>query len=105
MAVAHIREQLGYSATSLDHTDESKLGSMQTKTTTEQQEKNNINACVYILIPYMLLFSDIYVFGVGGKVNKEQLNSLASKKRDEQHVFVLKTYGELKEVFNSIISK
>uniref|UniRef100_A0AAX7SM94 Uncharacterized protein n=1 Tax=Astatotilapia calliptera TaxID=8154 RepID=A0AAX7SM94_ASTCA len=49
--------------------------------------------------------SDVYVFGVKEKVNKEELNSLASKKRGETHVFILKDYDKLGEVFNSIISK
>lgn len=51
------------------------------------------------------VLSDIYVFGVGAKVNKEQLNSLASKKRGEHHVFILENYEVLRIVFNSIISK
>ncbi|KAM7413560.1 hypothetical protein PAMA_020775 [Pampus argenteus] len=47
---------------------------------------------------------DVYIFGVGTEVNKEELNSLASQKRDEKHFFVLKDYKTLGEVFNSIIS-
>ncbi|XP_037534007.1 complement C2 [Nematolebias whitei] len=47
---------------------------------------------------------DVYVFGIGTTVNKEELNSLASKKRGETHFFVLKDYEKLGEVFNSIIS-
>ncbi|XP_039987709.1 complement C2 [Xiphias gladius] len=47
---------------------------------------------------------DVYVFGVGDQVNKDELNSLASKKRGEQHFFVLKDFKTLGEVFNSIIS-
>ncbi|XP_013881466.1 complement C2 [Austrofundulus limnaeus] len=47
---------------------------------------------------------DVYVFGVGSKVNKEELNSLASKKRYEKHFFVLETYEKLGDVFNQIIS-
>ncbi|XP_031716667.1 complement C2 [Anarrhichthys ocellatus] len=47
---------------------------------------------------------DVYVFGIGDQVNKDQLNSLASKKRGEQHVFVVKDFQTLGEVFNSIIS-
>lgn len=53
----------------------------------------------------MFMFSDVYVFGVGAQVKKDQLNSLASKKRGEEHVFVLKDYQTLGAVFNSIISK
>lgn len=47
---------------------------------------------------------DVYVFGIGSKVKKDQLNSLASKKRGEQHLFVVQDYQILGEVFNSIIS-
>ncbi|XP_008296696.1 complement C2 [Stegastes partitus] len=47
---------------------------------------------------------DIYVFGIGEKVNKKELNSLASKKPSEQHLFILKNYKMLGRVFNSIIS-
>lgn len=36
-AVAHIRRQLGYSATAHDHTEESQLGSMQTEWNTVKQ--------------------------------------------------------------------
>lgn len=53
----------------------------------------------------MCIFSDVYVFGVGDQVKKDQLNVLASKKRDENHVFVLKDFETLGQVFNSIISK
>lgn len=53
----------------------------------------------------MCVFSDVYVFGLGEDVNKDQLNALASKKRGENHVFVLKDYDTLGEVFNSIISE
>lgn len=51
------------------------------------------------------MLSDVYVFGVGQNVNKEELNSLASKKRDEMHVFILKDFEKLGEVFNKMISK
>ncbi|XP_069003628.1 complement C2 [Embiotoca jacksoni] len=47
---------------------------------------------------------DVYVFGVGELVNKEELNSLASKKRGESHVFFLKDFEKLGVVFNHIIS-
>ncbi|XP_070685685.1 complement C2 [Pempheris klunzingeri] len=47
---------------------------------------------------------DVYIFGVGDQVNKDLLNSLASRKRGEHHVYVLKDYEKLGEVFNSIIS-
>eukprot|EP00064_Thunnus_orientalis_P000310 superscaffoldBa00000015_g310 len=47
---------------------------------------------------------DVYVFGIGSKVNKDELNSLASNKRGEEHLFILKDYEVLGDVFNSIIS-
>ncbi|KAJ0063429.1 hypothetical protein NL108_002643, partial [Boleophthalmus pectinirostris] len=47
---------------------------------------------------------DVYVFGIGSKVNKNELNSLASKKRGEEHLFILKDYDHLGEVFNMIVS-
>uniref|UniRef100_A0A8C2WZZ7 C3/C5 convertase n=1 Tax=Cyclopterus lumpus TaxID=8103 RepID=A0A8C2WZZ7_CYCLU len=47
---------------------------------------------------------DVYVFGIGEQVNRAQLNSLASKKRGEEHVFVLEGFQILGEVFNAIIS-
>lgn len=53
----------------------------------------------------MCIFSDVYVFGIGDQVKKDQLNALASKKSGETHVFFLKDYETLGEVFNSIISK
>lgn len=49
--------------------------------------------------------SDVYVFGIGDQVNKDELNSLASNKRGEKHVFVLQNYQKLGEMFNSIISE
>ncbi|KAM3616859.1 uncharacterized protein V6R79_024948 [Siganus canaliculatus] len=72
IALAQIRNLLGYHNTTHDHTDETML--------------------------------DVYVFGVGDNVKKPELNSLASKKRGEKHVFVLQDYKTLGEVFNSIIS-
>ncbi|XP_043974778.1 complement C2 [Gambusia affinis] len=47
---------------------------------------------------------DVYVFGVGEQVNKDELNSLASKKSGETHFFNLENFGLLGKVFNSIIS-
>lgn len=47
----------------------------------------------------------MYVFGIGDQVKKDQLNALASKKRGENHVFILKDFETLGTVFNSIISK
>ncbi|XP_019963483.2 complement C2 [Paralichthys olivaceus] len=72
IALAQIRQLLGYSPTAQDHTHETML--------------------------------DVYVFGVGTKLKKEELNSLTSQKRGEQHVFILKDFETLGEVFNSIIS-
>ncbi|XP_068454940.1 complement factor B-like, partial [Clinocottus analis] len=72
LALNQIRNLLGYSHTTQDHTDETML--------------------------------DVYVFGIGDRVNRDQLNSLASKKRGEKHVFVVKDFQILGHVFNSIIS-
>ncbi|XP_045928726.1 complement C2 [Micropterus dolomieu] len=72
IALARIRNLLGYRNTSPDHTDESLL--------------------------------DVYVFGIGEEVKKDQLNALASQKRNEMHVFILKDFKTLGQVFNSIIS-
>ncbi|XP_041918675.1 complement C2 [Alosa sapidissima] len=47
---------------------------------------------------------DVYVFGVGQDVNKKELNDLASKKRGEEHVFLLQDYKQLGKVFNKMIS-
>uniref|UniRef100_A0A8C7K4V9 C3/C5 convertase n=1 Tax=Oncorhynchus kisutch TaxID=8019 RepID=A0A8C7K4V9_ONCKI len=47
---------------------------------------------------------DVYVFGVGDSVNKNELNLIASRKRHEKHLFILKDYKQLGEVFNSMIS-
>ncbi|KAL2096605.1 hypothetical protein ACEWY4_008753 [Coilia grayii] len=47
---------------------------------------------------------DVYVFGVGNELNKKELNDLASKKRDEEHVFILENYKQLGKVFNKMIS-
>lgn len=54
---------------------------------------------------FSCVFSDVYVFGIGDQVKKDQLNDLASKKRGETHVFILKDFQSLGEVFNNIISK
>uniref|UniRef100_A0A3P8ZR65 C3/C5 convertase n=1 Tax=Esox lucius TaxID=8010 RepID=A0A3P8ZR65_ESOLU len=71
-ALGKIRSELGYSHTTVDHTEEKLL--------------------------------DVYVFGIGEEVNKKELNQIASHKRQEQHLFILKDYIQLGEVFNSIIS-
>ncbi|XP_067222492.1 complement factor B isoform X1 [Chanodichthys erythropterus] len=47
---------------------------------------------------------DVYVFAVGGEVNRKDLPSIASSKKDEQHIFVLKDYTQLGSVFNRMIS-
>ncbi|KAI1894078.1 hypothetical protein AGOR_G00130290 [Albula goreensis] len=49
-------------------------------------------------------FLDIYVFGVGNSVNKKELNSIASQKQGEHHIFILKEYEDLGTVFDSMIS-
>nr|BAU69617.1 C2fB2 [Sphyrna zygaena] len=47
-------------------------------------------------------FLDVYVFGLGNDVDKEEINSIASKKNNEQHVFFLQK-EELDNVFNSML--
>ncbi|XP_043114762.1 complement C2 [Puntigrus tetrazona] len=47
---------------------------------------------------------DVYVFAVGQDVNKKVLSNIASSKKDEKHIFVLKDYRELGLVFNQMIS-
>nr|XP_055051749.1 complement C2 isoform X1 [Misgurnus anguillicaudatus] len=47
---------------------------------------------------------DVYVFAVGDKINKEELNTIASCKKHEKHMFVLKTYDHLGSVFNNMIN-
>lgn len=53
---------------------------------------------------FFCMCEDVYVFGVGKDVNKKELNDLASKKRGEEHVFILKDYKTLGKVFNKMIS-
>ncbi|CAM4558034.1 unnamed protein product [Leuciscus chuanchicus] len=47
---------------------------------------------------------DVYVFAVKGEVNKKDLTSIASSKKDELHFFILKDYKHLGYVFNRMIS-
>uniref|UniRef100_A0A671NTH4 C3/C5 convertase n=1 Tax=Sinocyclocheilus anshuiensis TaxID=1608454 RepID=A0A671NTH4_9TELE len=47
---------------------------------------------------------DVYVFAVGQEVNRKELTGIASSKKDEQHIFVLKDYRQLGLVFNQMIS-
>ncbi|XP_051962829.1 complement C2 [Xyrauchen texanus] len=47
---------------------------------------------------------DVYVFAVGQNVNKKELQSIASFKKDERHIFALKDYDQLGFVFNQMIS-
>ena len=61
--------------------------------------------CIQSVYVHLFVFLDVYVFGIGGKVNKDELNSLASKKHDEEHLFILKDYEVLGDVFNRIISE
>lgn len=97
-ALARIRSLLGYSTTQPDHTHEKMLGSI-----------TRVNIYIKHVIGKIHqnwnFLSDIYVFGVGDQVNKDELNLLASNKREEHHYFNLKTYGTLGKMFNSIISE
>ncbi|XP_069771714.1 uncharacterized protein [Narcine bancroftii] len=47
-------------------------------------------------------FLDVYVFGLGSDVNKDEINSIASKKNNEKHVFLLQK-GEIHTVFDSML--
>lgn len=49
--------------------------------------------------------SDVYVFGVGPLVNQENINALASKKDQEQHVFKVKDMENLENVFYKMIGR
>ncbi|MBN3295693.1 CFAB factor, partial [Amia calva] len=49
-------------------------------------------------------YLDIYVFGVGSSINKKELNSIASKKTKEEHLFSLKDYKDLGQVFDNMIT-
>ncbi len=60
----------------------------------------NVTSCVHLYVS-----ADVYVFAVGQQVNKKELTSIASDKKDERHVFVLKDYRQLGRVFNQMISK
>ncbi|XP_073719070.1 complement C2 isoform X2 [Misgurnus anguillicaudatus] len=46
---------------------------------------------------------DVYVFAVGDQINKKELKTIASCKKDEKHMFVLKDYVHLGSVFNNMI--
>ncbi|KAM8905014.1 complement C2 isoform 3-T3 [Spinachia spinachia] len=103
LALNQIRNLLGYSAASRDHTDETMLG-----------VNIKFNAlyqlyCVFYISAALLMLKkhhslDVYVFGIGNQVNKGELNSLASQKRGENHFFVMKDFQTLGQLFNSIIS-
>ncbi|XP_048472511.1 complement factor B-like [Rhincodon typus] len=47
-------------------------------------------------------FLDVYGFGLGNDVDKEEINSVASKKNNERHVFSIQT-EDLTTVFNSML--
>lgn len=49
--------------------------------------------------------SDVYVFGVGPLVDPVNINALASKKNNEQHVFKVKDMEDLENVFYKMIGR
>lgn len=49
--------------------------------------------------------SDVYVFGVGPLVDPVNINALASKKNNEQHVFKVKDMEDLENVFYKMIDE
>ncbi|XP_077911666.1 complement factor B isoform X2 [Halichoerus grypus] len=53
----------------------------------------------------ILMTDDIYVFGVGPLVNQENINALASKKDQEQHVFKVKDMENLEDVFIQMLDE
>ncbi|XP_048785946.1 LOW QUALITY PROTEIN: complement factor B-like [Lagopus muta] len=50
-------------------------------------------------------FLDIYVFGVGELSDRAVLNSMASKKDGEEHVWVLRELGDLHSAFHAMIDE
>lgn len=48
-------------------------------------------------------YLDVYVFGLGDDVSDEEINGLASKKRNEIHIFKLQDISDLQETFNNMI--
>ncbi|XP_068106452.1 complement factor B-like [Hyperolius riggenbachi] len=48
---------------------------------------------------------DIYVFGVGDEISQEELNDIASKKRNEKHVFQLESVQDMKDAFDDMINE
>ncbi|XP_074786527.1 complement factor B [Athene noctua] len=50
-------------------------------------------------------FLDVYVFGVGQSVDGDVLNSLASHKDQERHVWVLRDLPDLQETFHRMIDE
>uniref|UniRef100_A0A2R9CIB5 Complement C2 n=1 Tax=Pan paniscus TaxID=9597 RepID=A0A2R9CIB5_PANPA len=50
-------------------------------------------------------YLDVYVFGVGPLVNQVNINALASKKDNEQHVFKVKDMENLEDVFYQMIDE
>ncbi|XP_069491107.1 complement C2-like [Ambystoma mexicanum] len=49
-------------------------------------------------------YLDVYAFGIGAlEVDKAELSEIASKKKDEQHVFVMKSAEDLKDAFDSML--
>ncbi|KAG2468821.1 CFAB factor, partial [Polypterus senegalus] len=53
---------------------------------------------------FIILTDDVYVFGIGPGADRPQLQSIASSKDKEQHVFLLKDIKDLKVVFDQIIT-
>ncbi|MEJ1271052.1 complement factor B [Cricetulus griseus] len=50
-------------------------------------------------------YLDVYVFGVGPLVDSANINALASKKDNEQHVFKVKDMESLEDVFYQMIGR
>lgn len=53
----------------------------------------------------MLLFLDVYVFGVGSDIFDEDIMPLVTKRNGERHYFKLKNVIDLERTFDDIIGK
>ncbi|CDR17619.1 unnamed protein product [Oncorhynchus mykiss] len=60
-----------------------------------------LRLCVCVCVCYLRRCLRVWCWD---NVNKNELNLIASRKRHEKHLFILKDYKQLGEVFNSMIS-
>jgi len=57
----------------------------------------------FILIQMCPLFPDLYVFGVGTDVHKDDMNGLVSQRDQEQYFFMLPDLDKVQDTFDSMI--